>query len=77
MDKNPLCSGKLEDICGKSISQLVVTNLANSLKSCSELSSLILRLNIIRAPRFCNLNSLSKYVLSELDHTISQYSFKG
>ena len=52
-------------------------NQPNSLKSCSELTSLILRLRIIRAPRFCNLNSLSKYVLSELDQTILQYSYKG
>ena len=52
-------------------------NQTNSLKSCSELTSLILRLRIIRAPRFCNLNSLFKYVLSELDQTISQYSYKG
>ena len=49
----------------------------NSLKSCSELTSLILRLRIIRVPRFCNLNSLFKYVLSELDQTISQYLYKG
>ena len=77
MDKNHLCRGKLEDICGKSISLLVHGNQPNSLKSCSELTSLILRLRIIRAPRFCNLNSLSKYVLSELDQTISQYLYKG
>ena len=55
----------------------VSANQPNSLKSCSDLSSLILRLRIIRAPSFCNLNSLSKYVLSELDQTISQYSYKG
>ena len=53
-------------------------NQPNSLKSCSELTSLILRLRIIRAPHFCNLNRLSKYVLSELDQTIIlQYSYKG
>lgn len=53
-------------------------NQPNSLKSCSQLTSLILRLRIIRAPRFCNLNRLSKYVLSELDQTIIlQYWYKG
>ena len=52
-------------------------NHPSSLKSCSELTYLSLRLRIIQAPRFSNLSSLSKYVLSELDHTVSQYSYKG
>ena len=55
MDKNHLCSGKLEDILWK-VDLSVSGKQPNSLKSCSELTSLIIRLRIIRAPSFCNLN---------------------